>query len=62
MQYNPEDVSEPGKLQKLFEVSKLVMKAKHESVEETIEEFEKETKKSQKKGLLSLFFNQFSNV
>ncbi|OWF51997.1 centrosomal protein of 290 kDa-like [Mizuhopecten yessoensis] len=47
--YNPSDQSDPEKLRKLFEVSKVVMKTKHESIEETIQMFEKETAEAQKK-------------
>ncbi|XP_060063320.1 centrosomal protein of 290 kDa-like [Ylistrum balloti] len=47
--YNPSEQSDPEKLRKLFEVSKVVMKTKHESIEETIQMFEKETVDAQKK-------------
>lgn len=51
LQYNPEDESNAGRLQKLFDVSRVIMKNKHESCEEIMEEYEKEVKASKKKGL-----------
>ncbi|XP_061195068.1 centrosomal protein of 290 kDa-like isoform X3 [Saccostrea echinata] len=47
--YNPEDESDTGKLQKLFDVSRVIMKAKNEACEEIMEEYEKEVKASKKK-------------
>ncbi|XP_056015074.1 centrosomal protein of 290 kDa-like [Ostrea edulis] len=47
--YNPEDESNAGRLQKLFDVSRVIMKNKHESCEEIMEEYEKEVKASKKK-------------
>lgn len=49
-QFNPEDESDAGRLQKLFDVSRVIMKAKNESCEEIMEEYEKEVKASKKKG------------
>lgn len=49
-QFNPEDESDAGRLQKLFDVSRVIMKAKNESCEEIMEEYEKEVKSSKKKG------------
>lgn len=50
IQFNPEDESDTGRLQKLFDVSRVIMKAKNESCEEIMEEYEKEVKASKKKG------------
>lgn len=50
IQFNPEDESDSGRLQKLFDVSRVIMKAKNESCEEIMEEYEKEVKASKKKG------------
>uniref|UniRef100_K1PYW1 Centrosomal protein of 290kDa coiled-coil region domain-containing protein n=1 Tax=Magallana gigas TaxID=29159 RepID=K1PYW1_MAGGI len=47
--FNPEDESDAGRLQKLFDVSRVIMKAKNESCEEIMEEYEKEVKASKKK-------------
>lgn len=47
--FNPEDESDSGRLQKLFDVSRVIMKAKNESCEEIMEEYEKEVKASKKK-------------
>ena len=53
-----EDVSDAGKLQKLFDITKVIMKSKNDAVEETIQESEKEIKDAQKKGMPSaLLFN-----
>ena len=51
IQFSAEDESNAGKLQKLFDVSRVIMKTKHESCEEIMEEYEKEVKSSKKKGM-----------
>lgn len=57
-QFNPEDESDAGRLQKLFDVSRVIMKAKNESCEEIMEEYEKEVKSSKKKGWLRSLRNK----
>lgn len=57
-QFNPEDESDAGRLQKLFDVSRVIMKAKNESCEEIMEEYEKEVKSSKKKGWLRSLKNK----
>ncbi|KAK3096658.1 hypothetical protein FSP39_002154 [Pinctada imbricata] len=47
--YDPEDVTEVGKLQKLFVMSKAIMRSKHEACEEVMAEYEKEVAASAKK-------------
>jgi len=49
VQYDPKE-SDVAKLQQLFRVTRSVMKARHEQVEEMMEEMEKETKAAKKKG------------
>lgn len=49
-QFNPEDESDTRRLQKLFDVSRVIMKAKNESCEEIMEEFEKEVKANVKQS------------
>ena len=49
LQYDP-DVDDVGKLKQLFNVTKAVMKSRHEQVEEAMDEMEKEAKVTKKKG------------
>lgn len=49
--FNPEDESDTRRLQKLFDVSRVIMKAKNELCKEIMEEFEKEVKANVKQNM-----------
>lgn len=49
--FNPEDESDTGRLQKMFDVSRVIMKAKNESCEEIMREYEKEVKANVKQKM-----------